>query len=70
MDGSERQRMIIPDAASGEIFVAVWKVCVRAGDDKIVTSAPAMGQDKVREDGELSVSAVGWMQEHKTGIGK
>ena len=51
--------MEVPDAASCEIFVAVWEVCVRAGDDKVVAGAPAMGRDKVREDGELTVSTVG-----------
>ena len=70
MNGSKRQEMKIPDATSSEIFVSIWKVCVGMGDNKVIASVPAMGRDKVREDGELSVSAVGWMQEHKTGIGK
>ena len=43
MDGSKHQRMEVPDAASSEIFVAVREVCIRAGDNEIVTSAPAMG---------------------------
>ena len=70
MNGSKCQGMKIPDTASSEIFVSVWEVSIGAGDDKIIASAPAMGRDKIREDGELTVLAVGRAQEHETGIGK
>ena len=42
VDGRKHQQVEVPDATSSEIFVAVQEVCVRAGDDKVVTSAPAM----------------------------
>ena len=62
--------MVIPNAVSGKIFVAVQEIGVRAGYDKIIASAPSMRRDKIRVDSKLLVSAIGRVQEHRAGIGK
>ena len=67
---STRQRMKSPGAVRAEVFIAIWEVRVRMGDDKVVMSVPLMRRDKITADVKLSVSAIGGAQEHRAGIGK